>query len=62
VVSITSQPLHPEERALDTHYVGGWLLARGGLDVVEKDDVSGLCQESNMIPRLSIQENVRYTK
>jgi hypothetical protein len=56
------QPLHPGERALYNHYTGVWLLARSGLDVVEKENVSGLCQESNMIPRLFIWEHVRYTK
>jgi hypothetical protein len=28
--------LSPGERALDTHWIGGWVRLRAGLDVVEK--------------------------
>jgi hypothetical protein len=36
VVSFTLQPLHPRERTPSTHWIGGWVGPRAGLDNVEK--------------------------
>jgi hypothetical protein len=35
VVSFTPLPLNPRERAPGTHWIGGWLGPRAGLDDVE---------------------------
>jgi hypothetical protein len=34
VVSFTTRPLYPGERAPDTHWIGGWMGPRTGLDAV----------------------------
>jgi hypothetical protein len=39
------------ERATGTHYIGGWVGPRAGLDVTEKRKISCLYQEWN--PELS---------
>jgi len=36
------------ERALDTHWIGGWLGPRAGLDMVVKRKIPSPCQESNL--------------
>jgi hypothetical protein len=36
VVGFTSLPLYPRERTLSTHFIGGWVDPRGGLDDMEK--------------------------
>jgi hypothetical protein len=36
VVSFTPQPLYPREKAPSTHWIGGWVGPRAGLDNVEK--------------------------
>jgi hypothetical protein len=36
VVSFTPRPLYPRERASGTHFIGGWVDPRAGLDDVEK--------------------------
>jgi hypothetical protein len=36
VVSFTPLPLYPRERAPDTHFIGGWVDPRAGLDDMEK--------------------------
>jgi hypothetical protein len=36
VVSFTPLPLYPRERAPDTHFIGGWVDPRAGLDDTEK--------------------------
>jgi hypothetical protein len=36
VVSFTPLPLYPRERAPGTHYIGGWVDPRAGLDDMEK--------------------------
>jgi hypothetical protein len=35
-VSFTPLPLYPRERAPGTHFVGGWVDPRAGLDDMEK--------------------------
>jgi hypothetical protein len=35
-VSFTHRSLYPRRRAPDTHWIGGWVSSRAGLDVVEK--------------------------
>jgi hypothetical protein len=35
-VSYTPRPLYPRERTPDTHWIGGWVDPRAGLDDVEK--------------------------
>jgi hypothetical protein len=44
-----SCPVHfsPWERALDTHWIGGWVGPRASLDTVEKRKVSYSCKQSN---------------
>jgi hypothetical protein len=36
VDSFTPLPLYPRERALGTHFIGGWVDPRVGLDDMEK--------------------------
>jgi hypothetical protein len=36
MVSFTSRPLYPGERALSTHWIGGRVGPRAGLDALEK--------------------------
>jgi hypothetical protein len=36
VVSFTFRPLYPQERAPSTHWIGGWVGPRAGLDDMEK--------------------------
>jgi hypothetical protein len=36
VVSFTPLPLYPRERAPGTHFIGGWVNPRAGLDDLEK--------------------------
>jgi hypothetical protein len=36
VVNFTHLPLYPGERAPETHWVGGWVYTRKGLDAVAK--------------------------
>jgi hypothetical protein len=40
--------LPPEKKPLGTHWIGGWLGPRAGLDPVEKRKISFLCRESNL--------------
>jgi hypothetical protein len=44
VVSFTSWPLYPGKRAPDTHWIGGCVGSRDGLDAVEKRKILR-CQE-----------------
>jgi hypothetical protein len=37
VVSFTLRPLYPWERATGTHWIGGWMGPRAGLDDVDRD-------------------------
>jgi hypothetical protein len=52
---------NPTERALDTHWIGGWVGPRAVLDAVVKRKIPSPCQESN--PRTPIVQPVaqRYT-
>jgi hypothetical protein len=36
VVSFTPLPLYPRERTPGTHFIGGWVDPRAGLDDMEK--------------------------
>jgi hypothetical protein len=36
MVSFTPRPLYPRESVPDTHWIGGWVGPRAGLDDVEK--------------------------
>jgi hypothetical protein len=36
MVSFTPRPLYLRERAPDTHWIGGWVGPRAGLDMVSK--------------------------
>jgi hypothetical protein len=36
-----------EERAPDTHWTGGWVLHRAGMNAVENRKIYFSCQESN---------------
>jgi len=37
----------PRERAPTTHWIGGWVGLRVGLDAVEKSNIPLACRESN---------------
>jgi hypothetical protein len=50
VVSYTPRPLYPEEILPGTHWIGGWVGPRAGLDVVEKRKILAL---SGFEPRRS---------
>jgi hypothetical protein len=39
--------LYPLERAFSTHWKGGWVGSRTGLDIVEKRKISYFDRESN---------------
>jgi hypothetical protein len=66
-VSFTSRPLYPRERAPGTHWIGGWVGPRAGLDAVVKRKIPNPCQDSNprsyspwpssIPPQLLIQPN-----
>jgi hypothetical protein len=46
----------PGERAPGTHWIGGWVGPRAGLDTIVKRKIFGPCQESN--PRTPIVQAV----
>jgi hypothetical protein len=48
VISFTPRPLYPGERHSGTHWMGGWMVPRAGLDDVEKRKFLNL-------PRLEIR-------
>jgi hypothetical protein len=60
VVSFTSRPLYPRERASGTHCIGRWVDPRAGLDDMESEN-SWPYRDSN--PDLSVVQPVasRYT-
>jgi mannosyltransferase OCH1-like enzyme len=47
IVSFTSQPLYPWERGSGTHWIGGWVGPRTGLDTVSKRKVPTGIEPSN---------------
>jgi hypothetical protein len=47
VVSFTPQPLYPKEKAPSTHWKGGWVGPRAGLDAVEKTEIPWPSREWN---------------
>jgi hypothetical protein len=47
VVSFTSRPLYPWDRAPGTHWIGGWVVTRAGLDAVVKRKIPSLCRDKN---------------
>jgi hypothetical protein len=48
VVSITSRPrFTPGERTPGTHWTGGWVVPRAGLDAETRRKILGLCRGSN---------------
>jgi hypothetical protein len=51
--------LTPGERAPGTHWIGGWVGPRGGLDAKEKSSCS--CQESNPDSSAVQSVDLRYT-
>jgi hypothetical protein len=46
VVSFTPRPLYPRERAPSTHWIGGWVGPRAGLDAEVKRKIPSPCLES----------------
>jgi len=46
-VSFTPRPLYPGERPPNTHWIGGWVGSRAGLDAVVKRKIPSSCRESN---------------
>jgi hypothetical protein len=46
MVSFTPLPLYPREIAPGTHWIGGWVCPRAGLDPVEKRKILH-CRKSN---------------
>jgi hypothetical protein len=47
VVSFTHRPLYPRETAPSTHWIGGWVGPRAGLDAVVKRKIPSPCGEWN---------------
>jgi hypothetical protein len=37
----------PQGRDLGTHWIGGWVGSRAGLDIVVKRKIRSICQDSN---------------
>jgi hypothetical protein len=42
VVSFTPRPFHPRRKSAGTHWIGGWVGPKTGLDDVEKSEISPL--------------------
>jgi hypothetical protein len=49
VVSFTPRPLYPRERAPGTHWIGGWVVPRAGLEVVAKKRIPSPRRELNSL-------------
>jgi hypothetical protein len=47
MVKFTPGRFTPRERAPGTHWIGGWLGPRAGLDIVTKRKIPSPCRESN---------------
>jgi hypothetical protein len=61
VVSFMLRPLYPGEIVPGTHWIGGWMVSRTGLDAVVKRKIPSFCRDSS--PRTPIVQPVsqRYT-
>jgi hypothetical protein len=61
VVSFTPLPLYPRERAPGTHFIGGWVDPRAGLDDMDKRKFFDLTETRT--PALPVVQPVasRYT-
>jgi hypothetical protein len=46
VVSLTPRPLYHRERAIGTHWIGGWMGSRTVPDAVVKRKIHSLCRDS----------------
>jgi hypothetical protein len=51
--------LYPGERTPGTHWTGGWMSLRAGLDTEVKGKISYLCRGSNL-DRLVVQSVARH--
>jgi hypothetical protein len=47
VASFTPQPLYPQRKTPDTHWIGGSVDLRAGLDMLSKRKIPSLGRESN---------------
>jgi hypothetical protein len=47
--SFTPRPLSPGKRVRGTHWIGGWVGFRAGLEVVAKREISCACRGSNTV-------------
>jgi hypothetical protein len=56
VVSFTPRPLYPQGKATGTHWIGGWMGPRTGLDAVANRKIPSPHRESN--PRTQIVQPV----
>jgi hypothetical protein len=60
VVSVTPRPrFTPGERTLGTHWIGGWVGSRAGLDAGTKKKIICPCRGSNL-NRPIVQPVVRH--
>jgi hypothetical protein len=59
VVSFTIRPLHSDEGAPSTHWLGGWVGSRASLDAMEKRKIS--CPMPGTEPQPSKLVDCRYT-
>jgi hypothetical protein len=60
MVIFTPQPLYPGERAPGTHWIGGWVGPRAGLENVEKRKFLTF-RDSNSDPSVTQPVASRYT-
>jgi len=47
VVSFTTRPLYLRDKNHGTHWMGGWMGPRAGLDAVVNRKIPSPCRESN---------------
>jgi hypothetical protein len=48
VVSFTTRPLYPKERALGTYWIGDWVGSRAVLDAMVKRKIPNFRRDSNL--------------